>query len=326
MYTFLTNTKTGENQSFSHPRFEGGKRLTGRRVALLSQRIPPGEQDPIHAPLIEEYRRTAGLPPGGVDQFGNRVGPSDAEIKYGGLLAGMGHTRWLPSVVNRRNAAEVYFNSTPLIDPPGGLTTQFINGTEVHSNYEVESAIPRPPIQTRTEGATSYAWFSHGVDVTGHTRMDIFSNGPWDFSVTRAQAAVKYSWEAACSTGTGNVTIHVDGRPNDAALESYIRRGEAEHDADTQQAFQNTIAQYVTNVTRLTGDTSSTRTSGANPAAAQQALKNLENRDLLTDFVVQLNAATARRHAGGRHSSSMTGLVIAPDCSRVTATMEAGTL
>jgi len=326
MHTFLTNTKTGEKQFAPRPFLGPGRRLSAQRITLLAQGIPLGERDPIHAPLIEEYRHTAGLPPGGVDEFGNRVGPSDAEIKYGGLLAGMGHARWLPSVVNRRNAAEVYFNSTPLIDPPGGLTTQFINGTEVHSNHEVESATPRPPVQTRTEGAATYAWFSHGLDVTGHTRMDIFTNGPWNFSVTRAQAAAKYSWEAACSTGTGNVSIHVDGRPNDAALESYIRRGEAEHDVDTRQAFQNTIAQYVANVNRLNADTPSTRASGANPAAAEQALRNLENRDLLTDFVVQLNAATARRHAGGRHSSSMTGLTIAPDCSRVTATMEAGTL
>ena len=42
--------------------------------------------DPIHAPLVESYRREHGLPPGGKDEFGNPVGPSDAEIKYGGLL------------------------------------------------------------------------------------------------------------------------------------------------------------------------------------------------------------------------------------------------
>lgn len=42
--------------------------------------------DPIHAPLIDQFRREEGFPPGGVDEFGNRVGPSDAEIKYGGHL------------------------------------------------------------------------------------------------------------------------------------------------------------------------------------------------------------------------------------------------
>jgi hypothetical protein len=47
------------------------------------QRMPPGDQDQIHAPLIEDYRRQHNLPPGGLDPFGNPAGPSDAEIKYG---------------------------------------------------------------------------------------------------------------------------------------------------------------------------------------------------------------------------------------------------
>ena len=47
--------------------------------------------DPIHAPLIEDYRRRHGLPPGGVDESGERRGPSDAEIKYV-----LGPGQWLP--------------------------------------------------------------------------------------------------------------------------------------------------------------------------------------------------------------------------------------
>ena len=47
--------------------------------------------DPIHAPLIEDYRRRHGLPPGGVDKSGERRGPSDAEIKYV-----LGPGQWLP--------------------------------------------------------------------------------------------------------------------------------------------------------------------------------------------------------------------------------------
>jgi hypothetical protein len=43
--------------------------------------------DPIHEPLIEAYRAALGLPPGGIDpDTGQQVGPTDAEIKYGGLL------------------------------------------------------------------------------------------------------------------------------------------------------------------------------------------------------------------------------------------------
>jgi hypothetical protein len=53
--------------------------------------------DPIHAPLIDSYRKEKGLPPGGKDEFGNPVGPSDAQIKYGGLLTGKSEKSDKPS-------------------------------------------------------------------------------------------------------------------------------------------------------------------------------------------------------------------------------------
>lgn len=40
-------------------------------------------RDPIHGPIIENYRRWHGLPPGGEDEFGRQVGPTDSQIKYG---------------------------------------------------------------------------------------------------------------------------------------------------------------------------------------------------------------------------------------------------
>ena len=42
--------------------------------------------DPIHRPLIERFRQQEQLPPSGRDETGAPTGPSDAEIKYGGLL------------------------------------------------------------------------------------------------------------------------------------------------------------------------------------------------------------------------------------------------
>jgi hypothetical protein len=54
------------------------------RVPRSIQRAPlSADADPIHKPLIDDFRKKHGLPPGGVDPSGNRVGPSDAEIKYG---------------------------------------------------------------------------------------------------------------------------------------------------------------------------------------------------------------------------------------------------
>lgn len=59
----------------------------------------PIEEDELHKPMIEQYRRDAGLPPGGVDEFGKRVGPSDAEIKYGMLPLSAGPSiPYCPSV------------------------------------------------------------------------------------------------------------------------------------------------------------------------------------------------------------------------------------
>jgi hypothetical protein len=42
----------------------------------------PGAEDPVHQPLLDQFRREQGQPPGGIDEFGQQVGPSDATIKY----------------------------------------------------------------------------------------------------------------------------------------------------------------------------------------------------------------------------------------------------
>jgi hypothetical protein len=49
----------------------------------MLQRSPRGpEDDPIHGPIIDDFRRRRGLPESGRDESGERVGPSEAEIKY----------------------------------------------------------------------------------------------------------------------------------------------------------------------------------------------------------------------------------------------------
>ncbi len=58
-----------------------GQTRADRRI----QRDPFGkDKDPIHTPLIEDYRKQHGLPAGGKDEFGQPAGPSDAQIKYYG--------------------------------------------------------------------------------------------------------------------------------------------------------------------------------------------------------------------------------------------------
>ncbi|HEY2990878.1 MAG TPA: DUF4157 domain-containing protein [Candidatus Binatia bacterium] len=63
---------------------------TGSSSSSVARRVPPTVQgdfrdddDPMHKPVIEEYRRKRRLPVSGVDEFGNPVGPTTAEIKYG---------------------------------------------------------------------------------------------------------------------------------------------------------------------------------------------------------------------------------------------------
>jgi alpha-D-ribose 1-methylphosphonate 5-triphosphate synthase subunit PhnG len=55
-----------------------------RRMPVSVQRAPPrAGEDRLHQPMLDQFRREHGLPPGGLDPSGQRVGPSDAEIKYG---------------------------------------------------------------------------------------------------------------------------------------------------------------------------------------------------------------------------------------------------
>jgi hypothetical protein len=67
--------------SFGDVRMEAANRTGG----LAENQNGFRDTDPIHQPLIEDFRRREGLPQGGVDKSGDRVGPSDAEIKYQGL-------------------------------------------------------------------------------------------------------------------------------------------------------------------------------------------------------------------------------------------------
>lgn len=306
------NIDFNPDSSFSHL-------TTGNTI----QRLP--YEDPIHQPLLEDYRRTMGSPPGGMDESGNPVGPTDAELKYSGILASSGYTRWLPPVINRRNFAEVAFRSRGF-SGTGGLTTLFINSNEIHSNLDVLNAIPEPDIAHRQEGSNTLCWFTHGINATGHSKMDIFTNGPWNFVAPRNEVASKYSWKSSCTTGTGPATIHINARPNDAAMEKFVRDGEAEHNLDMERLFTRNIGAYVADVNRLVSDRPGTRMTGTDVPDCSAKLRSLENRSILTQFVHNLNAATDVRHTNGRHGIAHTGITFNPGCTRIVERMEAGTL
>jgi hypothetical protein len=62
---------------------DGEQRPTGRlQSSGRIQRVPRGDDDPIHRPMIDQFRGERGLPQRGVDEARQPGDPTDAEIKY----------------------------------------------------------------------------------------------------------------------------------------------------------------------------------------------------------------------------------------------------
>ena len=99
------------------------------------------EHDPIHAPLIKKYREERGLPANGVDQFGNQIGPTDAEIKYGGLLAEPSGDSQLTGAA-QSHAAQTSSQPNSPVSQPGGHP-QTTPGPKNDSNLPAQ---PVPPV------------------------------------------------------------------------------------------------------------------------------------------------------------------------------------
>jgi hypothetical protein len=64
------------------PTLCGKDKRMQRRIGEYDQRFGRGIEDPIHQPIIDVFRQQQGQPPGGVDEQGNQIAPTDAEVKY----------------------------------------------------------------------------------------------------------------------------------------------------------------------------------------------------------------------------------------------------
>ena len=245
-------------------------------VAIQAHRIGPDVEDPIHGPLLKSFRESLSQVPGAPQL-------PDAALKYSGVLGRAGSARWATPTLNRRNLARVWFTSQVLMGNPLGLTTPVINGQPIESNLDVMQAIPIPQINSRTEGGRTRCWFARGVRAVGRTMMDILTPGPWTHVASKTDTATRLAREAQtvrgllrrlapCRTGSGDVTVRVTGFRGDAAMEEYIRRGEAEHDTDMQQSFERNIGQYVGNVNALIGGRPELELSGSNETQCRQRL------------------------------------------------------
>ena len=79
------------------------KAVVGGAEAL--NRFGETDTDPIHSRLIEQFREREQLPPEGRDPAGAPVGPSVAQIKYGGLLLPCPQSTEVAAVIDMRNEA-----------------------------------------------------------------------------------------------------------------------------------------------------------------------------------------------------------------------------
>jgi hypothetical protein len=144
------------------------------RVQLQRSRL---DYDPIHQPIIERFRREQGLPEGGVDEFGHRVGPTDAEIIYGAL--------WVinitgPSTVDHYCAAYVRSDATSCgIFPAPPIT---LTASGVPHGSSVQWSV--------TNGVNKVAIVGSATTPTVTIRGIIKSNTPNDVTIQAQVGAI----------------------------------------------------------------------------------------------------------------------------------------
>lgn len=176
-----TDTRTKANPKMNNP-VEKSEREAGPVAAQLFRQQPcanssapliqrqiagmgGASMDPIHDRIIKDYRKSQGLPPGGVDPVtGMQVGPSDADIKYKAL--------WM----NKPPKTSVSLGIT------GPSTVDHYCAKYVPSDAKTCGIFPAPNITLTATGVTK------GTPVT--------------WSVTKGKGKVKIVGSAAKSTVT----------------------------------------------------------------------------------------------------------------------------
>ena len=155
--------------------------------------IGDADDDPIHSPLIEQFRREERLPPGGRDETGVPVGPSIAEIKYGGLLMPCPGSTEVATAIDLRNEAlaagfrTAYGIHTQMRVRPDGRTW---DGTKISESLTM-GANSCPESLTRGEPCSGGSIFTVG-DESGKSPV---LAGPrpgarnqfWDFHTTHVR-------------------------------------------------------------------------------------------------------------------------------------------
>jgi RNase P protein component len=232
-----------------------------------------------------------------------------------------GKITWKSPVLNRRNAAKVFYYSKALMGTPAGLATLVVNGKDIGSNYDLMSAIPQPSIDSAAKSDGSIeCWFKNPVNATANTRLDIFTKPPWKFTLPTSEVAQKYPKTSQCQGKTGETVIRARDRySQDAKLEKLVHKGEMEHNKADRNVFKRFVGKYVTNINKHLGPQKRLVIPGkaTKSSACEAELRKIENRQLLTDMVIAMNKANAHIHRNNRHEVSVVGIIVNKNCSRV---------
>ncbi len=182
------------------------------RAPQCIQRAPLGpDADPIHKPLIDDFRRKHGLPEGGVDPLGNRVGPSDAEIKYGEPAEAAALAQEVQTLIDNavwkeirkrvypaesaagvRRAKERHAGRLPDLTGLGRLAALDHFATEIKSIQSRWSTLPRPDDRVAALRVSLNAELA-SANVPGFLLVEkepmlwkgYFDKGPWRFAVSQ---------------------------------------------------------------------------------------------------------------------------------------------
>ncbi len=287
------------------------------RLGTVLRRAGPHPDDPIHTPLIEEFRREQGLPPGGVDpQTGLPVGPTSEEIKYQIL------PQWLAARPPARFIRPSPQPQDPLVrlangDSPG-LTTVTVNGNRVSTLQDIITGIV-PSQVTPVAGAA------------GGTQCQVPRN--FEFSISAevivARDAGPRGWVGTISpsvlgaasppqcAGRALVPATMVAQPSNADFVARVRASEQEHVDEIRALHDRHLVPYGQFLMGLSGN-------GANlNSCAQDLATTLRPRatQAAFGFLFGYEAATSKLDdPGGTHADQVQTQADA-GCNSITLTL-----
>jgi hypothetical protein len=282
------------------------------------QRQRPGTQDPLHDPLIEEFRREQGFPPGGRDPLtGAQAGPTSGEIKYR-LLPGWLAARPPARFINPRPQAQDPLARLAAGGPPG-LTTPMINNTLIRNQQDILNGIVPTQLSlvSATAGATT-CQVARNFEFTVSAEVIVASNaGPQGWVGTIPAGTLSQS--APQCTGQAQIPATMNASPSNADFVTRVNASEQEHVTAIHALHDRHFVPYGQFVMSITGSGPTLADCGQNlvtqlsPRATQAAYS----------FVFGYAAETARLDfPSGTHADRLQ-VTTDPSCTTANLSLSA---